>query len=108
MVRQRRLTYSRKYKAAGEKPETIGTLTGGLTTPEAPDLQRKNKRTRGTRSIFPSYGGEFSRPVTKKNLNMLFDITILLTLVLITLTITGAWKAITGLNQNSLQLIIQN
>ena len=28
-------------KAAGEKTETIGTLTGQLTTPEAPDLQRQ-------------------------------------------------------------------
>tara|TARA_Y100000748_G_scaffold117473_1_gene98569 strand:- start:149 stop:1555 length:1407 start_codon:yes stop_codon:yes gene_type:complete len=28
-------------EAAGEKPETIGTLTGQLTTPEAPDLQRQ-------------------------------------------------------------------
>ncbi len=28
-------------KAAGKKPETIGTLTGQLTTPEAPDLQRQ-------------------------------------------------------------------
>ena len=28
-------------KAAGEQTETIGTLTGQLTTPEAPDLQRQ-------------------------------------------------------------------
>ncbi|MAS99326.1 MAG: UDP-N-acetylmuramoyl-L-alanyl-D-glutamate--2,6-diaminopimelate ligase [Actinobacteria bacterium] len=28
-------------KVAGEKTETIGTLTGQLTTPEAPDLQRQ-------------------------------------------------------------------
>ena len=28
-------------KAGGEKTETIGTLTGQLTTPEAPDLQRQ-------------------------------------------------------------------
>ena len=33
--------FSAIAKAAGEKTETIGTLTGQLTTPEAPDLQRQ-------------------------------------------------------------------
>ena len=39
-------------EAAGKKPKTIGTLTGQLTTPEAPDLQRQIRDSVGSGASF--------------------------------------------------------
>ena len=47
-------------EAAGKKPKTIGTLTGQLTTPEAPDLQRQIRDSVVSWGIFSGNGSKFA------------------------------------------------
>ena len=80
-------------KAAGEKPETIGTLTGSLTTPEAPDLQRKIRELVGQGTSFLAM--EVSSHALSQNRisNMLFDITIFTNLSLDHLDYHGSMES---------------